>query len=79
MRKNYKRQFRYFWSLATTKRGVIHYHFLFNIDVLNSLGVYSCYLCTDKDYALGLKSQTIKGNQSIFYDDYLMHETDKKR
>ncbi|MBT1576937.1 UvrD-helicase domain-containing protein ['Elaeagnus angustifolia' witches'-broom phytoplasma] len=70
--------FRYFWSLETTKLGVIHYHIIFNIDVLNSFGVYSRYLCTDKDYALGLKNRPIKGNKSIFYDDYLMHKIDEK-
>ncbi|GLH61991.1 hypothetical protein [Hydrangea phyllody phytoplasma] len=58
--------FRYFWSLETTKLGVIHYHIIFNIDVLNSFGVYSRYLCTDKDYALCLKNRPIKGNKSIF-------------
>ncbi|WP_227807203.1 rolling circle replication-associated protein [Mulberry dwarf phytoplasma] len=70
--------FRYFWSLETTKLGVIHYHLIFNVDVLKSFGAYSQYLCTDKDYALGLKKQPIKGNKSIFYDDYLMHKRDKK-
>ncbi|WP_341833744.1 hypothetical protein [Candidatus Phytoplasma asteris] len=35
-------------------------------------------MCTDKDYALGLKNQPIKGNKSIFYDDYLMHKIDEK-